>query len=167
MRTDMLETDRTPNPHEPSMVEAYLGLDPISVCIRLSAALGDAAHGWRLAAEVMDKIGEDDLAERMRKVARAREKFAVELSNVISGRSGSVDEEHTVVGQLRAWWLEVRAITSRNKRAAVLKVCRSGSQSLIDEYATALGTPLPDAIRDIVVRQAESVRRTGSWLDTV
>ena len=84
MRCDMLENDRAPNPNEPKIVEAYLGLDPISVCVRLSAALADAAHGWRLAAEVMDKVGDDDTAERMRKVARMREKFAVELSNVIS-----------------------------------------------------------------------------------
>lgn len=163
----MLETDRTPNPHEPGIVEAYLGLDPISVCIRLSAALGDAAHGWRVAAEIMDRAGEDDIAQRMRKTARTREKFVIELSNVISGRSGTVDEEHTVVGELRSWWLEVRAITSRNKRAAVLKACRSGSRSLIDEYTTALGTPLPDAIRDIVVRQSEQVRRTGAWLESL
>lgn len=160
----MLESDRTPNPHEPNIVEAYLGLDPISVCARLSAALGDAAHGWRLAAEVMGKVGDDDTAERMSKIARTRERFAVELSNVISGRSGTVAEEHTVTGQLRSWWLEVRAITSRNKRAAVLKVCRSGSRSLIDEYTTALGTPLPDAIRNIIVRQADDVRRTEKWL---
>ena len=62
MMVDMLEPDRTPNPHEPNLVEAYLGLDPISVCVRLSAALGDAGHGWRIAAEVMDRVGDDDTA---------------------------------------------------------------------------------------------------------
>ena len=55
---------------EPELVQAYLGLDPISVCGRLAAALADAAHGWRVAADAV----EDDVAEEMLTIARQRER---------------------------------------------------------------------------------------------
>lgn len=156
----------TPIPHEPSLVEAGLGLDAVSVCARLTAVLADASHGWRVAADALS--GEEQLAERLRDIARRREDFAVELSNVVSGRSGTVgDNPHTLSGTLRTWWLEIRASMSHGDRTAILNVCRSGSRAAVAEYDRALGTALPDPIREIIVRQANELRATGQWLRTI
>lgn len=160
----MSDSASNPVPREPGLAEAYLGLDPVSVCRRLVAVLGDAAHGWRVGAE---QIADPELTERMREIARRREVFAVELSNVVSGRSGQVVDEHTATGRILTWWLEIRALTAHDKTAAVLKVCRRGSRSLLGEYEQALDTALPEPIRAIVVRQFDDIAATAGWLDAL
>ena len=146
---------------DPDLVQAYLELDPISVCNRLAAALADAAHGWRVAAEAV----EAELGEEMVTIARRREGFATELSNVVSGRSGEVVEDHTKSGRLLTWWLEIRASTARDKTLAVLKVCQTGSHALRREYAHAMDTALPEPIRAMVAHQLTDIEATAAWVD--
>lgn len=151
-----------PTPREHDLVQAYLDLDPISICTRLVAALRDAAHGWRVAADELD----GELAATMRETARRREEFAVELSNVVSGRSGQVTDGGTMSGHLLTWWLQIRALTARDTSRAVLKVCESGSRALLAEYRHALESSLPDPIHEIVVRQLDEIESTSRWLAT-
>lgn len=146
---------------ESRLVEAYIGLDPVTVCSRLVAVLKDAAHGWRVAA---DSVAHEEIADHMRATAHRREEFAIELSNVIAGRSGAVTDRHTASGHLLSWWLEVRALTARDTTRAVLKVCQSGSRAAQNEYRHALDAALPDPIREIVVRQFDEIEATGRWL---
>lgn len=153
-----------PIPKEPMLVEAGLGLDPVSVCQRLAAVVEDSVLGWRAAA---DAIEDTKLREEMLAIARRREDFGAELSNVISGHSGEVDEHHTVQGTLMRLWIEARSAIGRPSQHAVLRVCRAGSRTMQDEYDQALDTSLPDPIRQIIVHQATEIISTAEWLDTL
>ncbi len=160
----MTTGETSPVPKEPKLVEAGLGLDPISVCQRLAAVVHDAALGWHAAA---DAVEDTKLREEMLKVAQRREEFGAELSNVISGRSGEVGEHHTAQGTLMRWWIEARSAIGKPSQAAILRVCRAGSRTMQDEYDQALDTSLPDPIRQIIVHQSTEIISTAHWLDTL
>jgi len=153
-----------PVPKESRLVEAGLGLDPVSVCQRHAAVVEDAVLGWRAAA---DAIEDTKLREEMLAIARRREDFGAELSNVISGRSGEVSEHHTIQGTLMRWWIEARSTIGKPSQHAILRVCRAGSRTIRDEYDQALDTPLPEPIRQIIVRQSAEIISTADWLNTI
>lgn len=142
--------------------EEYLDRDEIGVCTQLIDVLTDAAEGWRSAA---DHVGDDGVADMMRATARRREEMATELSNIVSGRSGEVKQTSpTAKGRILTLWLELRSLTARDKRGAVISVCRRGSAAAIKEYDEALEATLDDPVRNVIVRQANELRATASWL---
>ncbi len=159
-----LEGNVSDNPRKSQdhYLEEYLDRDEIGVCTHLIDVLTDAVEGWRTAA---DHVGDDGVADMMRATARRREEMAIELSNIVSGRSGDVKETSTTAkGKILTLWLELRTLTARDKRAAVLSVCRRGSAAAIREYDDSLEATLDDPVRNVLVRQANELRSTAAWL---
>lgn len=130
--------------------------DVVEVLNDLIDACRDGERGFRTSAEHAN-AGElqSYLARRATDCATA----ATELEAAVRSYGGAPREGGTVAGALHRGWVSIKAALSSNDDRAVLVECERGEDAAVAQYRNALEKPLPQAVRDLVQRQANGAQR--------
>ena len=125
-------------------------LDDLLECSR------DGEYGFRTSAERADSPELKSLLER-----RAQECAiaAAELESAIRSHGGEPSSGGTMAGALHRGWVSVKAALSTYDDKAVLEECERGEDVAVARYNKALENALPPAVRTLVERQAQGVKR--------
>lgn len=125
-------------------------LDDLLECSR------DGEYGFRTSADRADSPELKSLLER-----RAQEcaTAATELESAIRSHGGEPSSGGTMAGALHRGWVSVKAALSTYDDKAVLEECERGEDVAMARYNKALENALPPAVRTLVERQAQGVKR--------
>ncbi len=127
----------------------------------LVETLEDGRKGFSEAAEKLSEDGHTQLAEQMREFSDQRARFSNELRAMARSAGAELDEEGSAAGALHRGWMDLKAALTGDDPHAILAAAERGEDHAVGEYEDALEDDgLSGEFRDLVVRQADEVRRT-------
>lgn len=131
-----------------------------SIVRDLVQTLEDGRKGFSEAGDRLAEDGHTDLARRFRQFAEQRERFSAELRAEAAELGVPVEAEGTLAGALHRGWIDLRDALTGGDPEAILDAVEAGENHAVQEYERALAADeLPDAIAEVVQRQADEVRR--------
>lgn len=132
----------------------------MSVIEDLVETLEDGRKGFSEAAEKLSEDGHTQLAEQMREFSDQRARFSNELREMARSAGAELDEEGSAAGALHRGWMDLKAALTGDDPHAILAAAEAGEDHAVGEYEDALEDDgLSGEFRDLVVRQADEVRR--------
>ncbi len=138
--------------------------NPISVVEHLIERCKDGQKGFREAAE---KVKAADLKAFFNEVSAERARFAQELQAELS-TLGKPDKKvsGSVEGALHRAWVDTKVALGGDDHT-VLDWLEHGEDVATDAYQKALSGNLPETLRELVQRQANSVQRVHDKVKTL
>ncbi len=130
----------------------------------LTQTAKDGSEGYRLSAEAVDDV---QLSAIFLEFSAQREAFVSELQGLSAGFGGDPADSATLVGSLHRGWINLKQAISSNDRAAVLAECQRGDEHAVESYEDAIGTPLPEAVQQILRPQLAFIREALAKVTTL
>lgn len=133
-----------------------------SILEDLVETLEDGAKGFERAAELLeDGEGATPLASQFRSFADQRRRFSAELREYAARTGAAIREDGSAGGAIHRAWMEVKDAATGQDAHAILAAAETGEDHAVSEYQDALEhDDLPEDAREIVARQAQSIRDT-------
>lgn len=130
--------------------------DIINTLNRLIETSKDGEYGFRTTAEHMK-----DPELRRLFMTRAEEcrQAAAELQTLVMQHGGSAEDGGSASGALHRGWVAVKSKLSGYTDLAMLEESERGEDVALQRYRDALEQALPAALRAVVERQYEGVKR--------
>lgn len=133
------------------------------VCVNL-----DSAKNFREAAQ---QVASPGLVELFESVGRIRARHATELQTHLRSHDVAAEQEGTMLGTLRRWWLDLRAWLSDGDPVAVLAEVERGEDVIKSTYENLLrkvaGNPLSGVLHrqfaEILVTHEQMHQLRESW----
>lgn len=136
----------------------HLDLDRVGSALEdLVETLEDGKNGFSQVADKLTATGRTDLAGKMREYAKQREQFSGELRSVAVSEGVRIQEQGSLAGALHRGWISLKDALVSDDVQAVLNSAEAGEDHAVSEYTDALEIDLPEAVRNVVARQATAV----------
>ena len=130
--------------------------ETVTVLRSLIETCREGTEGYRTAAE---RVEDERLRALFEQYAEQRAAFLGELEGEVRRLGEDPREMRTLAETLEHGWMSVREALTSNDRESVVAECERGEDEALEKYRGALASPLPDPIREIVVRQYEGVQQ--------
>ena len=130
--------------------------DVIDALQDLAECAKDGEYGFRACAEQAKR---QDLKSTFLQRADDCRGAAQELNQQIQSLGGKSEDHGSAAGALHRGWVSVKAKFSTYDDKAVLEECERGEDNAKARYTKALTQPLPAAVKLIVERQMQGVKR--------
>jgi len=121
------------------------------------AELGYAAASALVADPVLKRLF-NDLGEQRHEFARILREHALWLGGAPAAAPG-------VGGFIHRTWMAIRAAIDHGAAVSLLSECERGEHSALNKYEHALGIPMPEDLRIIMLGQVADVRASHARLD--
>lgn len=143
--------------------------ETVDVLQELIETCRDGEHGFRQAAE---KLTDPEIKNFFIQQSGERARFARELEDQVRAFGGEVEpyeQEGSVAGAVHRGWINLKAELGGGD-GAILGAAETGEDEAKETYEEAIAdNELPSSVREIVVRQLESIRaahdRVKLWRD--
>jgi uncharacterized protein (TIGR02284 family) len=116
----------------------------------------DGEYGFRTSAE---HAREPKVKQLFMQRADDCAQAARELQQHVVQLGGSAEDSGTAAGAMHRGWVAVKSKLSNYTDLQILEETERGEDKALRTYEKALATPLPEAVRSVVVRQYEGVKR--------
>lgn len=116
----------------------------------------DGEYGFRSCSE---HVKSPTLREAMQRQAGECQQGAIELAALVRQFGGEPDEGGSLRGALHRGWVSARAALSTATDQAMVEECERGEDAAVARYREALQQDLPPAVRSLIERQFDGVRR--------
>ena len=130
--------------------------DTVATLNDLIETSNDGAYGFRQCAE---HAGAAELRTLLRQRADDCRRAAKELQAQVEQLGGEPDRGGSATGALHRGWVSVRSALSGSSDEAMLAECERGEDTALARYREAMQQPLPPAVKAIVERQLQGVKR--------
>ncbi|HEY9101069.1 PA2169 family four-helix-bundle protein [Chitinimonas sp.] len=114
----------------------------------------DGEYGFNECARHTSTSG---LSQVLQLRAVASQRAADELQALVQEHGGTPERHGSLIGAVHRGWVTVRSGLSSNDDLAMLEECERGEDRAEREYGKALGLELPEPVREVVIRQYESL----------
>lgn len=132
-----------------------LSNDDVVECLNdLIETCRDGQEGFREAAEGVESSEAKSL---FIEYSQQRARFVGELQALVRELGGDAANEGSVAGALHRGWIDLKAAISGKDEHSILVECERGEDAAKAEYKEALEDNLPENVRDVVMRQYQSV----------
>lgn len=91
--------------------------------------------------------------------ARERGALASELQQQAQSLGITPETRGSISGAIHRGWVDLKAAITGQDDLAILNECERGEDAALKAYRSALAKEMPQPLREIVARQAESVQR--------
>jgi uncharacterized protein (TIGR02284 family) len=81
----------------------------------------------------------------------------IALATEVQALGAEIEQGTTTSGKIYRTWMDVKAIFTGHNRYTILANCLAGEEAIQRAYRMALGRNLPAHIRELLVRQQESL----------
>lgn len=115
----------------------------------------DSLKGYQEAA---DKIEAPQIKEFCLEQSRARAGFVGDLQPQVRSLGGDPESTGSVAATVHRGWIDLKSALGGGDHA-ILAASETGEDFAVKEYKKALDETLPAAVRDIVERQFQSVKK--------
>ena len=129
--------------------------DVVSLLNDLIETCRDGQQGFQEAA---DGVERSDLRTFFSSCSLERASFAGELQSLVRSLGAEPVEEGSTVGALHRGWIDLKAAITGKDDEAILNECERGEDSAKESYNDALQEQLPANVREVIERQAASIR---------
>lgn len=119
----------------------------------------DGEYGFRSCAEHAKSSA---LRQRLGNRAENCRLAAVELQQLVNEQGGRAEQDGSASGAVHRGWVAVRSALSGYTDVALLEECERGEDVAMARYREALRKDLPPAVKTVVERQYEGVKRNHS-----
>jgi uncharacterized protein (TIGR02284 family) len=116
-------------------------------------------------AEAAKDVYDPRLKELFTLFAEQRRIFAERLERHAIWVGGAPEPTPPISGWIHRKWLEVRAGIDHGNPVTLLAECERGEHAAVTKYEHALGVPMPNDLRDILLEQVAEIRRAHDQLD--
>src|ERR1700754_4099718 len=131
--------------------------DTIEVLNDLIQINNDRIAGYEKAIKET-KPEDDDLKVLFATMIAESHRIRIALSTEVQALGAEVEMDTTVSGKIYRAWMDVKALFGGDGRHAILASCEEGEDAAQKAYQSALNKDLPAYIRELLVRQQESLR---------
>jgi uncharacterized protein (TIGR02284 family) len=104
------------------------------------------------------KADDDDLKILYATMIAESHRNKIALASEVQALGAEVEQGTTTSGKIYRAWMDVKAVFSGHNRHTILSNCEAGEDAAKRAYHTALEHDLPAYIRELLVRQEESLR---------
>lgn len=130
--------------------------DVIAVLNELIETSKDGEEGFRSSAENADDARLKDFFMRRSKEVGDGVR---ELQSLVRSLGGEPVNSTSIGGALHRRWMDIKSALAKNDNTAVLNETERGEKVAMEAYQDALEIDLPRAIKEVVMRQLEGVKR--------
>lgn len=130
--------------------------DIVSTLNRLIETSKDGEYGFRSCAE---HVRSPDLQQLFNTRAADCRQAASELQALVMQHGGKAEDSGSASGAVHRGWVAVKGTLAGYSDEAMLNECERGEDTAIERYRRALEDDLPVALRAVVERQYEGVKR--------
>jgi uncharacterized protein (TIGR02284 family) len=116
----------------------------------------DGEYGFRSCAE---HASSSELKANFEKHAKECRRSAAELQSCVVQLGGEPEEKGSASGSAHRGWVALRGSIAGYSDQAMLDECERGEDAALERYRDALDEELPDAVRELVERQYQGVKR--------
>jgi len=136
----------------------------ISVLNDLIETCKDGEYGFQSSAE---HVKNPELQQVFTARAAECRKGAEVLQAQVRQLGGEADEDGSASGAIHRGWVAVKGTLSGYGEKAMLEECERGEDTALARYRDALKEDLPPAVRAVVERQYEVVKRNHDQIRTL
>lgn len=115
----------------------------------------DSCKGFQDAAGKIENTG---IAGMFRECSAERERFADELTNIISANGKDAPTSGTVKGTAHRWWMNIRGTIADGDEHAILAEAERGEDAIKTRYEQTLLNTAGSAVNDLLQRQYARVK---------
>jgi len=124
----------------------------------------DGEFAFRTAAEcVRSEQTKQILMQRVGECRRAAE----ELQALVVEYGGAAEVSGTTGGAMHRGWITLKSKLASYPDKVILEETEKGEDTAMELYRRALDKALPDAVRDVIARQYEGVKRNHLQVRTL
>lgn len=116
-------------------------------------------------AEAAKNVSDGALRELFQLLADQRHTFADVLEQHAIWLGGAPEQEPRLSGWIHRKWLDLRASIEHGSAVTMLAECERGEHAALTKYERALGIPMPEALRGILLEQVAEIRSAHDRLD--
>ena len=127
----------------------------VSTLNNLIETCRDGEKGFKAAAE---HVGDPHLRILFTDYSRQRAQLAEELQFEIRRLGAEPAESGSLAGKLHQGWIDLKGSITGHDDAEILSECERGEDAAVEQYHEAVQKDLPEAIAQIVRRQAGAVQ---------
>ena len=133
-------------------------MKPDQVVSTLNSLIETNRDGQKGFQEASDKIATPQIKEFCSKQSLARARFVGELQPQVRSLGGEPEQTGSVAAAVHRGWIDLTSTLGGGDHA-ILIATETGEDYAVGEYKKALDENLPVALRKIVERQFQSVKR--------
>lgn len=123
----------------------------------------DAIEGYQTAASAVQN---NEYAQMLREYSQQRDRFVVELSNLVVRHGGTPQTSGRLAGLLQRAWLNIKSSLTQGD-GPILAECSKSEESLLKVYQEALSRNLPDNVREVLQQHESELRLVCERLRTI
>lgn len=131
----------------------------VSVLNDVIEILNDRIEGYERAMKDVD-FEDVDLKAMFSNLIHESRNYRNEVIQEISSLGGEPERGTTTSGQIHKAWMDLKAAFTGKDRESILSSCEFGDNAALDTYRDALDEDVPASVREVLMRQMNSIQRT-------
>jgi uncharacterized protein (TIGR02284 family) len=131
----------------------------VSVLNDVIEILNDRIEGYERAMKDVD-FEDVDLKAMFSNLIHESRNYRNEVIQEISSLGGEPERGTTTSGQIHKAWMDLKAAFTGKDRESILSSCEFGDNAALDTYRDALDEDIPANVREVLMRQMNSIQRT-------
>ena len=131
----------------------------VSVLNDVVEILNDRIEGYERAMKDVE-FEDVDLKAMFANLIHESRNYRNEIIQEITSLGGEPERGTTTSGQIHKAWMDLKAAFTGKDRESILSSCEFGDNAALDTYRDSLDEDLPANVREILMRQMNSIQRT-------
>jgi uncharacterized protein (TIGR02284 family) len=120
----------------------------------------DRITGYEKAIKETTQPGDEDLKVMYATMIAESHRIKIALATEVQTMGAEVEQGTTTSGKIYRAWMDVKAVFGGHDRHTVLANCEAGEDAAQRAYRMALEHDLPAFIRELLVRQQQTLKES-------